>query len=503
MKPCFHPYIRMPVIDWSILLKLFQYQAKQPMMFNSGLFMLLFPVVFGVFIVLSTISRKNAIVWIVLFSLFFYYKSSGIYWTLLLANGLFNWWMGGAISKATEKRKAKIFLTIAIIGDLGLLAIFKYYNLFGTLWSDLTGYHFLKLNWVLPVGISFFTFESISYIVDLYRGEIKRDSHDFIDYAFFVTFFPRLVAGPIVRAADILPQVIRYIPLSKSEASIAFSLITVGLIKKAVISDYISVNFVDRVMDSPMQFSGVENLLAVYGYAMQIFCDFSGYSDMAIGIALLFGFRLTDNFLQPYQSTNITDFWRRWHISLSSWLRDYLYIPLGGNRCSPWRQNLNLMITMLLGGLWHGASWNFMLWGGLHGTALVVEKNIGKSFKSESTKGNFRKLITWFLTFHFVCFCWIFFRIPDFETALNQLSQIGTAFHPEIFIQWVKGFPVVGMMMLMAVLLHLIPAESIQKKSASKTTLPLWFHGIVLGLVIWLVIQTKSSDIQPFIYFQF
>lgn len=492
----------MPVIDWSNVVKLLQYHPQQPLMFNTGLFLLLFPVVFLVYVLLSNQTRKGAITWLVFFSLFFYYKSSGIYWTLLLANGLFNWWMGGAISKSSSQKMAKLWLIIALIGDLGLLAVFKYFNLFGTLWSDLTGTSFTQLNWVLPVGISFFTFESISYVVDLYRGEIKRTEHNFLDYAFFVTFFPRLVAGPIVRAADVLPQVRQLVPLNRAEASMAFSLISLGLVKKAVISDYISVNFVDRVMDSPMQFSGVENLLAVYGYALQIFCDFSGYSDMAIGIALLFGFRLTDNFLQPYQSTNITEFWRRWHISLSSWLRDYLYIPLGGNRCAPWRQNLNLMITMLLGGLWHGASWNFLLWGGLHGTALVVEKRF-KSLFGSTKDGSFKKLFSWFLTFHFVCFCWIFFRIPDFESAINQLTQITTAFHPEIFLQWIQGFPMVAVMMLLAIGIQFLPATTLKKRSESEFAWPLWVNGLALGLVIWLVIQTKTSDIQPFIYFQF
>lgn len=502
MKLYFHLYIRMPVIDWSSLLKLLHYQPNQPLMFNTGMFLLIFPVVYLIYILLSNSTRKGAIIWLVLFSLFFYYKSSGVYWTLLLANSLFNWWMGGAISKSSSKRRAKIWLIVALVGDLGLLALFKYFNLFGTLWSDLTGTSFTKLNWVLPVGISFFTFESISYVVDLYRGEIKRSEHTFLDYAFFVTFFPRLVAGPIVRAADVLPQVGKLVPLTKIEASMAFSMISLGLIKKAVISDYLSVNFVDRVMDSPLQFSGVENLLAVYGYAMQIFCDFSGYSDMAIGIALLFGFRLTDNFLQPYQSTSITEFWRKWHISLSSWLRDYLYIPLGGNRCAPWRQNLNLMITMLLGGLWHGASWNFLLWGGLHGSALVVEKRFKSIFQS-SNPSFFKRLISWFVTFHFVCLCWIFFRIPDFESAINQLSQIATAFHPEIFLQWIQGFPIVAVMMGLAVGLQFLPSISMKTRASSSSSWPLWVNGVALGIVIWLVIQTKSSDIQPFIYFQF
>jgi D-alanyl-lipoteichoic acid acyltransferase DltB (MBOAT superfamily) len=258
---------------------------------------------------------------------------------------------------------------------------------------------------------------------------------------------------------------------------------------------------VDRVLDNPGLFTGTENLLAVYGYALQIFCDFSGYSDMAIGIALLFGFHVPANFKSPYQSGSLTEFWRRWHISLSSWLRDYLYISLGGNRSGKFRQLVNLMITMLLGGLWHGASWNFVLWGALHGGMLVVER-IAEPWLPKPEKG-FYRIVRALITFHFVCFCWIFFRMPESSSAWLVINKIQEGVNIEVLQHWITGFSGVSLLMAIGYILHFIP-DSYADALESKTGNLHWaFQSMILAVCIWLVMQTKSSDIQPFIYFQF
>jgi len=281
----------------------------------------------------------------------------------------------------------------------------------------------------------------------------------------------------------------------------AVVLIAAGLFKKAIISDYISLNYVDRIFDMPTRYSGIENLLGVYGYAMQIYCDFSGYSDIAIGIALLLGYRLPPNFLSPYQSTSITEFWRRWHISLSSWLRDYLYIPLGGNRKGVLRQYLNLFLTMLLGGLWHGASLTFVLWGAMHGAALAIDKLFQKIFKP----GNnwLIKLLGWFITFHFVCFCWIFFRAGTFDIATQVIHQIATNLRPDLLPQVVASFRAVFALVALGYLLHFIPDGFTFQLEGAMGRRSVVTQAVLVTVIIWLVIQVKSAEIQPFIYFQF
>ena len=282
-------------------------------------------------------------------------------------------------------------------------------------------------------------------------------------------------------------------------------LILSGLFKKAIISDYISINFVERIFENPTLYSGVENLMGVYGYALQIYCDFSGYSDMAIGIALLLGFHFNLNFNSPYKSASITEFWRRWHISLSSWLKDYLYISLGGNRKGKIRQYLNLIITMFLGGLWHGASWNFVLWGTFHGVALAMHKiwmTITGRRKGEQSYG-WRRVFGIIITFHFVCFCWIFFRNADFQNSMDMLGQIFTTFRPQLFPQLLEGYWKVFALMLLGFLLHFAPDSWENAVCRGVIRLPFAGKAVLMVALIYLVIQMKSSEIQPFIYFQF
>ena len=316
------------------------------------------------------------------------------------------------------------------------------------------------------------------------------------------------MAGPIVRARDFIPQ-IRQNPLTVTREMFGTGifLILSGLFKKAIISDYISLNFVDRVFDDPLLYSGFENLMGLYGYALQIYCDFSGYSDMAIGIALLLGFHFNKNFDSPYKSATITEFWRRWHISLSSWLKDYLYISLGGNRKGHLRTYLNLIVTMLLGGLWHGAAWRFVLWGGWHGASLAVHKWFMAHVPGFKAQGadmpRWRRIIGIVVTFHVVCFGWIMFRASDLQTARNMLSQIFTDFKPELIPQVVSGYAAVMGLMAVGYLLHLMPVRSELWAQRTVTESPLPVKVVTIAVLVWAVMLIKSAEIQPFIYFQF
>ena len=490
-------------IDWTKVLKELTYHPDGPMIFSSGVFLWLF---LGFIFIYYALKNKNTarILFVTAFSYYFYYKSSGVYFFLLAVVTCSDFFLAKWIAEHTDKRNKKVYVILSLFINLGLLVYFKYTNFFGELIAKMVDSNFSPYDIFLPVGISFFTFQSLSYTIDVYRGRIEPLNR-LLDYAFYVSFFPQLVAGPIVRARDFIPQIKKPLLVSKDEFGRGMYFIICGLFKKSVISDYISVNFVERIFDNPTLYSGVENLMGVYGYALQIFCDFSGYSDMAIGIALLLGFKFNMNFDSPYQSASVTEFWRRWHISLSTWLRDYLYISLGGNRKGKIRQLINLMITMLLGGLWHGASLNFLLWGGMHGLALVVHKLVmsvrGKTVESES-RGLLR-LGGIILTFHFVCLTWIFFRHTSFSAAMDMINQILFKFNAGVFPQLVSGYWKVFVLMGIGFLLHFLPKKSEVMFSNTITRMPLLAKAFVFLALIFFVMQIKSSDIQPFIYFQF
>ncbi|TNE52278.1 MAG: MBOAT family protein [Bacteroidetes bacterium] len=485
--------------DPAKILDQFLYHPESPLLFSSGLFLFFF---LGFLLIYRWLKpyKQARVFWGILFSIYFYYKSSGIFFLLLIFSVLVDFFVARWIEKASSKRARSWLLVLSLTANLGLLAYFKYTNYFLELWSGLSGAQPLHLDIFLPVGISFFTFQSLSYTIDVYRGNLKALDNIW-DFTFFVTFFPQMVAGPIVRAADFLPQINRPLSVSREDFGRGIFLFCIGLFKKAVISDYISLNFVDRVFDSPAQYSGLENLFGIYGYALQIYCDFSGYSDMAIGIGLLLGFQFPINFNSPYQSLSITEFWRRWHISLSTWLRDYLYISLGGNRKGRYRTYLNLMLTMLLGGLWHGAATRFIIWGGLHGAALAVERWWKGVFPSRP--GWWRRFFGGLWTFHFVCFCWIFFRAPDMDAVGAMLGQILHAFNPQILPEFLIGYGPVVFWMFLGYGLHLLPATWERFAERQVTALPLVFKAMLVTFVVILVMQVKSADVQPFIYFQF
>ncbi|MDO7851342.1 MBOAT family O-acyltransferase [Hymenobacter convexus] len=492
-------YLRPDNIDLDRLLDQFRYHPKSPLIFNTGFFLLLFLAFLAGYQLLRNRHRAR-LLYVTAFSLFFYYKSSGLYFLLLVFSTIVEYNFARWIADSDSPGRRKLLLTLSLLVNLGMLFYFKYTNFFLSGYQALTGQPVPVLHVLLPVGISFYTFQTLSYTIDVYRGQIKA-LRNIWDFAFFVTFFPQLVAGPIVRASDFIPQIAKPPFISREDMGRAVLLIAAGLFKKAVISDYISLNYVERIFGNPTLFSGIENLLGVYGYALQIYCDFSGYSDIAIGIALLLGYRLPPNFLSPYQSTSITEFWRRWHISLSSWLRDYLYIPLGGNRKGVVRQYINLFLTMLLGGLWHGASLTFVAWGALHGAALAVDKLFQKVVRPGN--GWLIKLLGWFITFHFVCFCWIFFRAGTFEVALQVIHQITHSLRPDLLGQVLAAFRPVFALVALGYLLHFIPDGLTLRLETALARRSVVEQAVLLTLVIWLVIQVKSAEIQPFIYFQF
>jgi alginate O-acetyltransferase complex protein AlgI len=501
------------------------YNEKEPMIFTAPLFWYFFAFIMVIYqFVYRNLNLRNLFLMVV--SMFFYYKGGGLFFFLLVISTVMDYHFGKMVYQAQTIAKKKQIIIFSVIVNLSILAYFKYtFFLADTINfifdTQLKGYDFLAAtcnvlfgikfdisNIILPVGISFYTFQSMSYAIDIYRGELKP-VRNIWDYAFFVSFFPQLVAGPIVRAADFAPQMYMPYKLSQVEYGRALFLIINGLVKKILISDYISSNFVDRVFESPLTYSGFENLLAVYGYAIQIYCDFSGYTDIAIGISLLLGFRLNLNFNSPYKAHNITDFWRRWHISLSTWLRDYLYISLGGNRHGRFRTYLNLFLTMLLGGLWHGASVRFIIWGALHGSALAIHKMfmefiVKENLKQAAVVSTAERIFYGFITFHFVCFCWIFFRAENMQIVYDVLAQIMFNFNFAIIgTVLTSKFSTIILVMLLGYVLHWLPTSWKIEVQETFTLLPDLTKAIIIVAVMLLLFQVQSAEIQPFIYFQF
>lgn len=485
---------------------LLSYNPLSPLIFSSGLFLYLFVGFLAGYWLLKKTSRLR-ILYVVAFSLYFYYKSSGWYFVLLLLAATYDYLIGYSLYFTKGKTERKLLLAMSVVMNLSMLCYFKYTNFLIDLTNQLFGAGFLDFqNIFLPVGISFFVFQSMSYTIDIYRGQL-RPLDSWLDYLFYLSFFPQLVAGPIVRASNFIPQIRQKPVVTREMLGTAFFLVLTGLFKKAVISDYIALNFVDRIFDEPLLYSGFECLMGIYGYALQIYCDFSGYSDMAIGLALVMGFRFPKNFDAPYRSATITEFWRRWHISLSTWLRDYLYISLGGNRKGKGRTYLNLLLTMLLGGLWHGAAIRFILWGALHGVALALHKMWLQVVPGAKTLGKdmnpVMRLLGIVFTFHLVCLGWLVFRADSMQTVGLILHQIFSAFDTSLIAQVVAGYSGAFLLMAIGYLLHAIPDRGDAWLRGVITRAPMGWQVAMTVAMIWLVMQVKSSDIQPFIYFQF
>jgi alginate O-acetyltransferase complex protein AlgI len=490
--------------------EIFLYRQDNPLLFTSLYFWIFFYIVFLLYsIVYKKKVLRNTYLFVV--SLFF---------SLLIFTTLLDYSMGLLIYRAKSKRRKRLFVFFSLLGNLGVLAYFKYAYFFTELFNQLfhthyqvadllaqwtnqlTGSHFDISAIILPVGISFYTFQSLSYTLDVYRGKLEP-VRNLVDFGFYVSFFPQLVAGPIVRANMFVPQLYQDYRVSRQEMGHAIFLIINGLIKKMIISDFLSINFVDRVFENPSAFTGMENLLAVYGYSAQIYCDFSGYTDIAIGVALLMGFRLPLNFNSPYKATSITDFWKRWHISLSTWLRDYLYISLGGNRKGSVRTYLNLMITMLLGGLWHGAHLRFVIWGGLHGLGLAAERLWTDLVKKPLRITRGIHALQVFLTFHFVTFLWIFFRADSLDSARVMIHRIFSIDDLALVTKVLMNYWPVITMITISFLIHWLPSRFKLWYRGSFIRFPFVVKVLLVILAVFLIIQLKSSQIQPFIYFQF
>ena len=484
------------------------------MIFSSGIFLFCALLFLPLYMLLRRTTTLR-IIYVSLFSLFFYYESSGEYVLILLFAATMDFFIGRAIGRSEDEVYRKRLLLTSICVNIGMLSYFKYFYFLLDLGQMLLASLGIATepaiplearDYFIPAGISFYTFQTLSYTADIYRREITPLKR-WIDYLFYLSFFPQLVAGPIVRAKDFIPQIYRRPQLLKAEYGEALTLILSGLVKKAIIGDFIGANLVDLIFAEPTRFTGLENLFAVYGYAMQIYCDFSGYSDMAIGIALLLGFRFNINFDSPYQSGNITEFWRRWHISLSTWLRDYLYIPLGGNRKGQIRTYVNLLVTMLLGGLWHGAAVRFILWGAIHGVALALHKLYMQIFDALGWRRKkpfkIQRFLGQIITFHLVCFAWIFFRADSMETALSVITQISDHFTPEVFLQFVVGYKNVLLLLLLGYLLHFTSKKQELRFRSWLTDLPFIGQVCLFIVTVFLLIQIRSADAQPFIYFNF
>ncbi|MEA1887775.1 MAG: MBOAT family O-acyltransferase [Bacteroidota bacterium] len=506
--------------DSSRLLRALEsYDPERPLLFTGSSFWIF---LFVTMLFYSLIFKKPLLrnTYLFLFSLFFYYKSGGVFFFLLIISTITDYISGLVIYGARRKAVKRLFVLLSLMVNLGMLSYFKYTGFFTGVVNNIFNTDLPVIDWfaaisnfyfgtgfnidiiMLPVGISFFTFQTISYTMDVYRGKTKP-VRNILDFGFYVSFFPQLVAGPIVRASEFVPQLYAPFRLSRREWGHALFLIVGGLIKKIIISDLISVNFVDRVFDTPLLYSGLENLIAVYGYGLQIYCDFSGYTDIAIGVALMLGYRLPVNFNSPYKAHNITDFWHRWHISLSRWLKDYLYISMGGNRRGRFRTHVNLMITMLLGGLWHGAAWRFVIWGGLHGLGLVINKLWMKIFPRRGEPGRFKRFISVFITFNFVSFCWIFFRAVDMEHVYLMLRQMFTAFSPGDLLTVFTTYSQVIIIIVCGYILHFLPVKIKESYRGLFIRLPLVIKIILVYLLAMVLFNVQSADIQPFIYFRF
>ena len=502
-----------------ILKDIFLFNHDAPLIFTRFYFWAFLAIVLTIYMVIyKKIGMRNA--YLFLISLFFYYKTSGFYFFLLVFSTFADYFIGHGMYRSKKEIYKKLLLALSIFINLFVLAYFKYSYLavdsvnfiFGTefevvdvmaKWSNnFTGSHFDIDKIILPVGISFFTFQTISYAVDVYKGKIKP-VRNILNFGFYVSFFPQLVAGPIVRASEFIPQIYEKYKVTKREFGLAIFMILNGLLKKMFISDYIAVNFIDRVFASPRVFSGFENLMALYGYSIQVYADFSGYTDIAIGVALLMGFRLPVNFNSPYKALHPGEFWKRWHISLSTWLKDYLYIPLGGSRKGAVRTNINLMITMLLGGLWHGASWQFVIWGGLNGIGLVVYKYWREISPFKGNRTWPVRFYAIFLTFNFITFTRIWFRSESMEVANGMMYQIANAFDFSQIGEMIVSYWKIFGLMLFAMIIHWLPATFKEKYRTFFADTPQWVKVIIIVAVIFLIYQVRSAEIQPFIYFQF
>jgi D-alanyl-lipoteichoic acid acyltransferase DltB (MBOAT superfamily) len=550
-----------------IIYKLFSFNVEEPLIFTQLDFWLFFILVMVVF---SAIHKQFLVrsIFLTVISLFFYFKTSGLFVLLLGLTLVINYLVANLVEKTDKDRSKKWLIAGSVTFNLLLLGYFKYAYFFTDSFNQLFQTKYEIVNqfalWgngffgegtfidkiLIPVGVSFFTFHNISYVVDIYRKEIKVSS--FFDYSFYVTYFPHLVAGPIVRARDFIPQINQPFALNKQDFSWSLVQITKGLFKKIVLADYIAVHFIDKIADSPEAYPGFVSVLAMWAYSLQIYGDFSGYTDIAIGISRLMGFTLLENFNSPYKAVSVADFWRRWHKSLGSWLRDYLYIPLGGNRSggigtyiastiifvflifiTQWyeliyvylglmvlyficwhlfpkvkdylNRDLNLLITMVVGGLWHGASENFVIWGSMNGLALIFYQYWKKISPYEQSSAWGIRAWRIFLTFNFITFTRIWFRLDEAGEPMKMLNHIWVHFDFtwDLFVKVLETYQAVFWLIITGFVLHWLPQSWKEKGTQLFARIPFVFQAICIAFSVFLMYQAISDTFKPFVYFQF
>ena len=468
---------------------------------------MLFPTLaFGVFFLIVyftawSLDRENGRrkLFLLLASWFFYAQWDWRFVGLLIGSAVLNWGVAALIARNRERgRRTGWLVGLGVAANLLILGFFKYYGFF----VEEAGELLARFGWerdlpllqiVLPVGISFFTFQGISYVVDVQRGKTPP-ANSLLDVMLLMSFFPHLVAGPIVRASDLLPQFERTPRLTREMATHGLLLIVWGLLKKTVIASELSAQLVDPVFFDPTAYGAVDIAAAVYGYAVQIYCDFSAYSDMAIGLAALLGYSFPRNFDQPYRASSMQAFWRRWHISLSSWLRDYLYVPLGGGRKGLISSCINVFITMVLGGLWHGAALTFLAWGALHGGVQVIERLFRAALGERKV---IPTVVGVLVTFHIVCLGWILFRAESFELAMQMLQGLGRI-GPVVMLT-----PLLLTLIVGGLAMHWLPPRAIEGMAGRLKAAPSLTLGLLIGAAILLVEAVRPEGVAPFIYFQF
>jgi alginate O-acetyltransferase complex protein AlgI len=434
-------------------------------------------------------------------SYFFYATWRADFTLILLTSSVINFCLALLLGRLADGRGRLALLWLGIAINLGILGAFKYYNFFAASTMNLAGtagwnleIPFFEIG--LPIAISFLTFHALSYIIDVYHRKLTP-TRSLVDILLYISFFPHLIAGPIVRAKAFLEQTIQRSDAKDIRLGFAVFLIVGGLFKKVIVANYLSTDFVDGVFRTPTEYSRLDLLIGMYAYALQIYCDFSAYTDIAIGIANLLGYQFPENFNQPYRALSVQDFWRRWHMTLSFWLRDYLYIPLGGNRGGALATYRNILITMTLGGLWHGASLSFIIWGVLHGVALVVERMLG--ITGPGGHRHVPAAISWLITFHFVCLTWVFFRAPSLDGAWSYLTTLVSG----DMIWSTTVTPLVALMLVFGALTQIIPNGWFERLETRYDRASLAVKVALPFVVIFLVCVAAPGGVPPFIYFQF
>lgn len=441
--------------------------------------------------------------WLFGVSCLFYMAWNAAYIALMLGTISLDFVLGRLLATTEEPRRRRLLLWCSVVTNLGALGVFKYFDFFAGAIADGLAQVGLAvapatLGFALPVGISFYTFQSLAYAIDVYRRRMPAEPN-WLRYVAFVTFFPQLVAGPIVRASELLPQLMRRPTVTRTLVARGLFVIATGMVKKIGVADYLAVNFVDRVFDDPSAYTSTEVMLALYGYTLQIYCDFSGYTDVARGSGMLFGLTLPENFDRPYQATNPAEFWRRWHMTLSSWLRDYLYFPLGGSKVSPARAYFNLWITLFLIGLWHGAAWTFVIYGMLHATVMIghrfVSRNTPRKPDGDTLRSRVIKVVA---TLHFVVLSRVFFRATDLGNARDVLERLAAG-----DVGYGHMVTSVWCLLVIGYVAHYLPRDWYSRAQETFVKLPAPAQGLALAGVGGALLQVVSADVVPYIYLQF